>query len=623
MFKAFVENTPDLIARFTRDLRREYVNPAIERLTGMPASALTGKTLSELNFEPRFSAQIEAAVTDAFEKEAETTLEVLLPSSEGELVFHLRIVPERGLDGAVVSALVISRDITSIRRDQERLRALTREIELLLASTYEGICAVDLSGTCTLVNASAAAMFGYAPQEITGRNLHELVHGRHEDGTPYPAEDCPMAKVVADGQAVRVLREVLWRKDGVSFPAEIFSSPIFGDDGELRGAVYSFLDVTEREKMQSELDHANRLAALGRVASAMSHEFNNVLMGIQPFAEVLLRMSGEAKAANAANRIIESVRRGREITEDLRSFTRPAPPEKTPTDVRAWLSESIAGLEALLPPNVRLEVDIAHAGGTMDVDPARIRKALTNIVLNARDAIGNAHGSIAVSAKITYDRERLQSDAPFLHLSVRDDGPGIEPQNLARLFEPFYTTRKAGRGLGLAIARQIVTLHGGQLFVDSEPGKGTTVHVFLPASAGSRVLWPVEERKAPMGGRWPETVLLVEDDETVASGVVALLEDEKVHVRLAADGAEALAILREFRPQALVIDINLPDCSGFDLYERITADIAPYPVVFASGHADASRLESLRTPAGVRMLTKPYAIDTLLTTLESLAPATR
>src|SRR5687768_12632947 len=166
VFKAVVENTPDLIARFSRDLRRRYVNPAIERLTSRPSSELIGKTMKELSFDERFSEPIEQAITEVFETGVERTLEVLLPSSAGERVFQARIVPERGTSDEVEFVLVISRDITAIRRDQERLRDLTSEIELLLASTYEGICAADADGRCTLVNAAAESMLGYAAGEM-------------------------------------------------------------------------------------------------------------------------------------------------------------------------------------------------------------------------------------------------------------------------------------------------------------------------------------------------------------------------------------------------------------------------------------------------------------------------
>jgi two-component system, cell cycle sensor histidine kinase and response regulator CckA len=483
VFKALVENTPDLIARFTRDLRRCYVNPAIERLTGRPSSELIGKTLSELNFEPRFSGQIEEALRDVFATAAERTLEVLLPSAAGERIYQLRIVPEFTLTGEVEFALVISRDITTIRREE-----------------------------------------------------------------------------------------------------------------------------AEHRQLQRELERANQLIGLGRVASAMSHEFNNVLMGIQSFAEVVLRSGQHPRVLDAARRILQSVERGRGITEELRAFTRSQPPVQVPIEVRSWLNESFPNV---MPDHVKFEIEVTGSP-KIHGDPQQLAQVITNIIANAREAIGSEKGSIRLGA-------RLSADESLVEITVTDNGPGIDPQALARVFEPFFTTKEGGTGLGLAIARQVIAQHGGQLSVESNAPRGTVARIALP-SIRNMDERPAAVRPAATAVRSGlNQVLFVEDDEAVAAGVVALLEDENIHVRLARDGATALQILHGYEPQALLIDINLPDWNGFDLYDEITRSFGPLPVVFASGHADTARIDELKTSAPVRMLTKPYAIDTLLETLQTLA----
>lgn len=482
VFKALVENTPDLIARFDRDLRRCYVNPAIERLTGLPSSELVGKTIGELNFDARSSPKIEQALSEVFATATERTLEVFLPSPAGERIYQLRIVPEFTLTGEVEFALVISRDITTIRREE-----------------------------------------------------------------------------------------------------------------------------AEHRHLQRELERANQLIGLGRVASAMSHEFNNVLMGIQSFAEVVLRSGQHPRVLDAARRILQSVERGRGITEELRTFTRPQPPARVPIEVRPWLYQSFANV---LPDHVTLEIEV-HGTPMIHGDPQQLTQVIGNILANAREAIGSEKGSIRLGASVG-------ADPSLVEITVADNGPGIDPQTLLRLFEPFFTTKEGGTGLGLAIARQIVTLHGGQLSVESNAPRGTVVRITLPSIA-SMDEPPVVSSRAGASRNRPARILFVEDDEAVAAGVIVLLEDENITVQRARDGAEALRILGAYEPQALLIDINLPDWNGFDLYEEITRSFGPLPVVFASGHADPGRIEKLKTSARVLMLTKPYAIDTLLEALESLA----
>jgi two-component system cell cycle sensor histidine kinase/response regulator CckA len=362
IFRALVENTPDLVARFDRQLRRSYVNPAIERLTGVRSSALHGKTMAELNFDPRFSANIEQALREVFETGAERTMEVLLPSANGERTFHCRVVAERGLGDTIDHVLVISRDITDIRRDQDRL-----------------------------------------------------------------------------------------------------------------------------VQLQTELERAHRMIGLGSMANALSHEFNNLLMGIQPFAEILLRLSSEEpRAIHAANRIIESIQRGRSITDDLRAFTSPASPVRSPIDVESWLTASADEVRRTLPPGVTLEVTIADTPMSVDGDRPQVAKVLAHLIANAAEAFDDAGGTVRLTAQPAAELpdaiRGCDTHTPFVELSVADDGRGIDAANLPHIFDPFYTTRKGGKGLGLALCHQIVTLHGGHLYINSEPHVGTTVRLFLPES---------------------------------------------------------------------------------------------------------------------------------------------
>lgn len=549
------------------------------------------------------------------------------PAHASERIFSLRIVPQRNEAGGVARMVGTVQDVTDQRRAEADLRALKRDIQLLLDSTYEGIYACDLSGRFTLVNSAAATMLGYAPGELMGMGGHAAIHGRRPDGSPYRAEGCPISRVVSDRRPVHLVSETFWRKDGTPVPVEVYASPIFDDDQSPKGVVVSFMDVTERQVLQTELERANRLAGLGLVAATMSHEFNNVLMGIQPFADALLRSSSDPRVIDAATRITQSVGRGRRVTEELRGFTRPVPPVRTPIDVRAWLTDCASEIERLMPGNLRIELDLDDTAMGIEADRDQITQVLTNVALNARDALGDAHGRIRLTAGPApagrgFAFGRLPSDQSFVHLRVIDDGPGIPPGALPRIFEPFFTTKKSGTGLGLAITQQIVTLHGGHLFVESELSHGTTVHIFLPeTSAVQRAATTSSPRLTVRAV--PREILLIEDDDSVASGLSALLECDDVKVVIAADGAEAMRVLTGYRPEALVVDIGLPDVNGFDLYERIVASFGPMPVVFSSGHADSSRLETLQSPSNACLLTKPYPFDALLSALADVCDETQ
>jgi PAS domain S-box-containing protein len=609
VFRALVENTPDLIARFDRDLRRCYVNPAIERLTGVPASRLIGKTLSEMHFDERFIGIIEGALRAAFDEGKETTVEVLLPSASGERVFQARIVPERDLNGQIVFAMVISRDITDVRRDEERLRLLKSRIELLLTSTYEGICAVNPAGSVTFMNPSGGALLGYSPDELVGRNIHELLHADRDDHRP---EDCPLVAGTPDNKRQHLVDQTLRRKDGSSLAVEMFVSPLCSEDGQVAGVVASFVDVTERNALKAELELANRLAGLGRVASSMSHEFNNVLMGIQPFGEVVARTSGEPRIVDAATRILQSVKRGRAITEGLRAYTRPPEPVRVDTEIGSWLAARSIELRRLVAAGVELDIRGPERPAVASIDSGQMTQVLAALVLNASEAIGGREGRIAVEATVRQD----ESGDNTVRITVRDNGRGLANEELSKVFEPFFTTRPGGRGLGLSIAQQIVSRHDGTIALTSELGRGTSADIVLNA----RIVREVQSPPRAARGSLPQSVLLIEDDEPVADGIRMLLADEGVLVDVAGSGAAALLAFADRLPQALVIDINLPDCDGFELYERLAAS-SRLPVVFISGHADEILLSRGDALAGARLLSKPFEVDALLDALSAVTAA--
>lgn len=586
-FRALVENTPDLIARFDRDLRRRYVNPAIERLTGKPASELIGTTLQERNFDERYVGSLEEALRQTFETGTEKTVDVRLPGPDGERRYQARIVPEFNEQGAIETALVISRDITSLHRSEERLRGL-------IETAHDAIITLDRKGRIVEVNPAFLRMMREPAANIVGRRLLDFV-------PPELADDAVACFRAAAGRGeVTQIASALQTGSGELVFIEATAS-------RQGGEIFIIArDVTQRRREQEELESARRMAALGRVSMLMSHQFNNVLMGIQPFAELVLRSTAEPRTRDFTGRIIASVARGRRITEDLRAFTHPEPLRVVAIDAASLLRDALPSLRQLLPPEIQLVETLEEQPCLIDADGRQLTKAIENVVLNARDAIGTNKGTIRLD---------LHQSPEGVRITIADDGEGMDPETQVGAAEPFLTTRPGRAGLGLTTARQIVEAHGATFGIRSAPGKGTTIEFLFPRTASSG-----RQTAADAEAGWPASILLVEDDALVAGGVAGLLEEEHRKVVVAGDGREALEALRTFRPDALVIDVNLPDCNGFELFERIVEESGPLPVLFASGHADATRLASLRAPLGSALLMKPYDIATLLAMLASLRP---
>jgi signal transduction histidine kinase len=256
-------------------------------------------------------------------------------------------------------------------------------------------------------------------------------------------------------------------------------------DPAVGAVVINYRDVTEKRRLEEQVAQGQRVASLGRVAASVAHEFNNVLMGTQPFAEVIRkRAAGDEQVRTAAERILEHTRRGARLTTQILRYTNPAEPLFETLDLGAWLRSFDDEWKNLVQDR-SLHVDTGEPL-LVRADPMQLHQIVTNLLVNARDATP-AGGVIRIGAARAAGFPVITNTIPdaerFATLYVRDDGRGIEPAVQERLFEPLFTTkRRGGTGLGLAIAHQIVTEHGGRMLVESEPGRGACFHVVLPAS---------------------------------------------------------------------------------------------------------------------------------------------
>ena len=497
------------------------------------------------------------------------------------------------------------------------IRHLSRQNELIVKFAAEGIIANDKNAQPILVNPAAAEMFGSTVQELQGMTgLHAQFHHTRPDGSPYPEEECPLRRTLLDG-IVRSGEDLYWRKNGESFPVEYSVSPMF-EDQAIVGAVVIFQDVTKRKRLEKQLEQSDRVSQLGRVVATIAHEFNNVLMGIQPFAEVIRRNTPEDKLQNAASQIINSVSRGKRVTQGILRFTQPAEPVTQPVDINAWLQQLAPELRAVIGSRVQLDIGPAARSISCRCDPAQLQQVMANLVINARDAMPNG-GAISISISDPSDRRPY----PFgvipqgmVLITVADNGTGMSPELLENVFVPLFTTKKAGTGLGLAVAQQIITRHGGSIHVTSTLGKGTTFYILLPVSEAKVEVADVDTVQRSTNVR---RVLLVDDDPVVSAGIEALLEGEGVEVRSIQHGADAVEAVAAFAPDAVILDWSLPDLDGIEVFRRLQQRSPNLPVIFSTGHGDESELQDvINSSRHVMFLRKPYELEALLDALERI-----
>lgn len=366
----------------------------------------------------------------------------------------------------------------------------------------------------------------------------------------------------------------------------------------------SVTDVTDEQR------ETRRLSGLGHLAATMAHEFKNVLMGIGTFAEVVRRRTaGEVQVQNAVAQIQQSLGRGRRITDEVLRFTREPAPVMAPVDVRRWLSDFLPEAAALTGDRAEVAVE---GEPLIRGDIALLNQVLANLIINARDAA--PAGPIRMIARPILDACVDPTMAERVELIVADRGSGIAPELRDRIFEPLFTTKRGGTGLGLAVVQQVVTAHGGTVEVESEAGRGTEVHLRFPRFRGESAT--AEPRRI-------SRVLLVEDDPAVTLALCAVLEAEEIDVRTATNGAAAInAIVRQV-PQVVLLDIGLPDVSGADVYGEIAMRWPNLPVVFITAELDDTAVARFLRRPHIGFLRKPFEAEQLLDTLSRITSVKR
>jgi PAS domain S-box-containing protein len=376
-----------------------------------------------------------------------------------------------------------------LRRHRAELERseIAQRMECLLESSGEGIFGVDAAGNCTFVNSAALELLQHPRENLLGHRLHELIHHSRPDGTPYSREECPIDSVVRTGRPHRG-NERFFRSDGSSFPIEYSAQPV-RRQGAWDGMVVTFSDISERKRTEEHLLQTAKLESLGVLAGGLAHDFNNILTGIVGnTALVLDSLKTQDRNHTLLTQVLRSSERAADLTRQMLAFAGKGRIVLEPVD----LSESIRAIADLLrtsiPDTARLELHLFPQLPRFAADPRQIHQIAFNLVINAVEATQDRAGVIRVDTGVRDLAAALDGEAAFgaipagryVCLAVSDNGTGIDSAVRPRIFDPFFSTKFMGRGLGLAAAMGIVRAHRGAILVDSEPGRGSHFEVLFP-----------------------------------------------------------------------------------------------------------------------------------------------
>ncbi len=516
----------------------------------------------------------------------------------------------------------------SAREEQQRaaelaLRASEERFRALVENSWEVLLLLDEQGRITYMTPSAARQFGWRHDAMLGQPLVDFLHPEDQR---HVAQRLSSA-IARPGEQTMTEARIL-HTDGTyrSVDAVVVNRL---HEPAVHGVVFNARDITEGRRLEEQLRQAQKMEAVGRLAGGVAHDFNNLLTAILGYCNLALDdLPADDPSRPDLEEIKEAGERAATLTRQLLAFSRRQMLQPEPLDLNGLIHQSEKMVRRLIGEDIELEMALADELPEVLADPASLEQVIVSLAMNARDAMPDG-GRLVIETMIA-ELDDLYADShatvlpgPYVLLAVTDNGEGMDAATRTRVFEPFFTTKQQGKGsgLGLATVYGIVKQTGGYIWVYSEPGYGTVFKVYLPL-AGVHQAIAVEPVRADQP-KVTETILLVEDEESVRALTGEVLRRQGYDVLEAEHGLEALKIVQSFEApiHLLLTDIVMPHMNGRDLAEQISTVRPGTKVLFMSGYTDHAAVHR-ELSAGAPFLQKPFTPDALAKKVRGLLDST-
>lgn len=605
---------PDLMFVVSRDGTFIDYHAANPQLLAAPPEVFLGKTASEV-LPPHVASQLTTAVKVAIETGRIESFDYELPLPSGARWFEARLAA-CGAD----SVIGVVRDITDRERSKVALAAEKEQLAVTLRSIGDGVITSDTDDRVVLLNRIAEELTGWTQDEAVGQPMQQVFRAS-EDEAHLPL-DAACDKSPGIGRLARLAGDkLLASRDATVRVISASHAPIRDNAGNPVGVVHVFRDVTRQRSLEEEVQRNQKLESLGLLAGGIAHDFNNLLTGI--LGNVSLARLHAAPGSAQAEWLDESrraIERARSLTQQLLTFAKGGTPIRRPARIDPLIRDS--AVFALRGSNVKAEISVAPALWPVTVDEGQIGQVLANLLVNAEEAMPDG-GTVWVTARNLPRGASIPVDLPegdYVEISIADEGCGIPEEHHQRIFEPYFSTKPKGSGLGLTTSDAIVRKHDGRLKVRAREGGGSVFSVFLPASS----LAPPEPASCapvlPGTGR----VLVMDDDAAIRQVSRQMLELLGYDVETACDGAEALETFRRAREShrpfdAIVMDLTVPGGMGGKEAVRKVLELDPdAKVLVSSGYSNDAIMSDFRAYGFAGVIVKPYELETLSAVLRGV-----
>lgn len=628
LLRGVISSIPDLI--FFKDTQGAYLgcNKSFESFAGHTEPELIGKNDFDL-----FAQDI---AEHFLEKDREMFSAGQLKKSEEWVVYPngQRVLLDTGRspfhdqDGKLQGLVGIGRDITERKMAEDQLTAERERLHVTLHSIGDGVITTDIEGAVQLINVVGEKLTGWHQEEAFGKSITEIFQIIDE----HTRKNCenPVLQAMNSGQIVGLAHHtVLIARDGTEKNIADSAAPIRDAEDNVIGAILVFRDVTDQLRTEQELLKIKKLESIGILAGGIAHDFNNILAAILGNINLVLldpHLHNESKALlfDAEKASI----RARDLARQLLTFSKGGSPIKEVCSLREVINES-AGF-VLHGGTVSCIYNIPYDLWLVEIDRGQIGQVIQNIVLNAMQAMVdggtitiNCENKIHSSSHPALNGNRAgNSDDRQVQITISDQGSGIAPEFKERIFDPYFSTKKEGSGLGLSIAHSIIRNHGGNITVESNPGRGTTFFIVLPASG--QAASELQEIEVKYDHTGQIKVLVMDDDEMVRNMIKGMLSRLGHSVEVACDGEEAIARYQESldsncRFDVVLMDLTIPGgMGGKDAVQQILGIDPEAKVIVSSGYSDDPIMANFLDFGFCAAIEKPYRMKDLKTAIGQL-----
>ncbi len=587
-----------------------FFNEALCRLSGYSRGELMGMNTREYTAKENARRMYEI-----FNKIYRTGRPAIITDHEiirkdgATAVLEISATLIKGPTGEPTGFRGVVRDVTERKRIEAELIRTRDFLQSIYNSSVDGITTTDLNGIVLHTSPMAKEILGYELDDLIGKKVYHFYEHGIEDAKKI------MRELTTKGE-LRSHEMRFINKSGVLVDVSLSASLLRDEKGKVIGTLGIHRDITGRKKLQAQLQQAQKMEAIGTLAGGIAHDFNNILAAIIGYTELIgLRIKDEAKVRRYLQELRNAGNRARDLIGQVLTFGRQSGEEQQPLYVSVILKEGIKLLRASLPSTIEIRQKIQMDSGKIVANPTQVHQVLMNLCTNAAYAMREEGGVLEINLEridVDSPTAALHPDlhpGPYVRLTVSDTGHGIPPENLGRIFDPYFTTKEKGEGtgLGLAVVHGIVRSYGGAIEVNSEPGKGSTFQVYFPRIELDVKEIPRTVEPFPTGN---ERVLFVDDEESLVEMGREMLEHLGYSVVTKTSSIEALELLHK-EPDAfdlLMTDMSMPGMTGERLAKEAMKIRQDMPIILCTGFSDRIDRDKVKEIGIKRLTMKPLVM---------------